>query len=276
MRLGRLGWLLMAGALVIVACAVFPLPQLGLWGNPGCGFSSNGCTRILFIGNSYTGMNDLPATFASLAWANGHRVETGALDQGGSTLAEHAADPATATELSSEKWNVVVLQEQSEIPSVPSYRSSEMYPAATELVTMIREQGAQPLFYLTFAHEDGWPQAGLPNYQSMQSAIDDGYLGIATQLGVSIAPVGDAWQTLVDDQAQPGLWQSDGSHPTVRGTYLASCVFYAVVFRASPVGLSYRDGLSVAESRNLQQVAATAVLKNPGYWGLPLELGGTS
>lgn len=177
-RLGGLGWLLITGALVIVVCGVFPLPQLGLWGNPGCGFGSSGCTRILFIGNSYTAMNDLPTTFASLAWADGRRVETGALDQGGSTLTEHAADPATASELSSEKWNVVVLQEQSEIPSVPSYRSSEMYPAATKLVAMIREQGAQPLFYLTFAHEGGWPQADLPNYQSMQSAIDDGYLGI--------------------------------------------------------------------------------------------------
>jgi hypothetical protein len=224
---------------------------------------------VLFIGNSYTSVNDLPDTFADLAWAGGHRVQTTALDEGGWTLQEHLAAAETATTLDAQHWDVVVLQEQSEIPSLAIDRADLMDPAASQLVALIRARDAQPLFYLTFAHQDGWPEEGLPDYQSMQSAIDDGYLQIAGQLGVGVAPVGAAWQAVVDGPSPPDLWQSDGSHPTVAGTYLAACVFYAAVFRASPVGLGDDGGLSPSEAHALQAAAASTVLAEPAEWGLP-------
>ena len=62
--------------------------------------------------------------------------------------------------------------------------------------------------------------------------------------------------------------QDDGSHPTVSGTYLAACVFYATIFRQSPEGLSYIDGLSSRDASVLQAEAAGAVLQNPDQWGL--------
>ena len=143
-----------------------------------------------------------------------------------------------------------------------------MYPAATRLVAMVRQHGAAPLFYLTFAHQAGWPEEGLPDYSSMQAAIDAGYIGIADQLGVPVAPVGAAWQTVVDAASHPAMWQSDGSHPTVSGTYLAACVFYATIFRQSPLGLGYADGLPNAEARTLQTAAAKTVLGDSALWGL--------
>jgi hypothetical protein len=94
----------------------------------------------------------------------------------------------------------------------------------------------------------------------MQAAIDEGYLGIASELSVPIAPVGDAWQAAVSGRLNLGLWQQDGVHPTTAGTYLAACVFYAAIFRQSPVGLSYHDGLSDADAAALQQIAAHTAL----------------
>jgi hypothetical protein len=264
-----LRWALTLSILLIFALAIFPLPQLGLWGNPGCGFPGTTCTRVLFIGNSYTSVNDLPTTFADLAWSGGHRVQTDALDEGGWTLAQHATAAETATALRAQRWDFVVLQEQSQIPSLPVDRTDMMDPAATRLVQMVRAQHAQPMFYLTFAHQDGWPQEGLPDYQSMQSAIDDGYLQIAGQLGVPIVPVGAAWETVADGPSPPSLWQSDGSHPTVSGTYLAACVFYAAIFHASPVGLSDDDGLGQSQAHSLQTAAASTVMGDPAEWGLP-------
>jgi len=255
-------------AATTVGLAVFPAPQLGLWGQPGCLLPIGGCTRVLFIGNSYTAVNDLPTTFADLAWAGGHRVETEALDAGGWTLAEHASDPATGTALSSEPWNVVVLQEQSQIPSVPSMAAAEMYPAVTTLVAEARQHGARPLLYLTFAHQDGWPQVGLDDYASMQAAINTGYMTIAQQLGVAVAPVGVAWEKVAEQPGAPTLWQSDGSHPATAGTYLAACVFYAAIFDRSPVGLGDDDGLQPSEAASLQAVAAETVLDDPPLWDL--------
>ncbi|MGO8687077.1 MAG: hypothetical protein ACLQT7_07830 [Candidatus Dormibacteria bacterium] len=99
-----LRWGLALSIVLVCALAVFPLPQLGLWGNPGCGFPGTTCTRVLFIGNSYTSVNDLPGTFTALAWAGGHRVQTDALDEGGWTLAQHLAAPETATALDGHRW----------------------------------------------------------------------------------------------------------------------------------------------------------------------------
>jgi TolB-like protein len=64
------------------------------------------------------------------------------------------------------------------------------------------------------------------------------------------------------------LWQDDGSHPSTAGTYLAACVFYAIVFRQSPAGLGFDDGLSSDITNTLQRAAAVNVLANPGQWGL--------
>jgi hypothetical protein len=55
----------------------------------------------------------------------------------------------------------------------------------------------------------------------------------------------------------------------VSGTYLAACVFYATIFRQSPVGLDDDDGLPAAQAHDLQSVAAATVLGDPTEWGLP-------
>src|SRR5512135_2083048 len=84
----------------------------------GCGNTlDRSCTRVLFIGNSYTYVNDLPSTFVQLARSGGHEVEVGVAAPGGWTLADHARSPETLSTLNSAKWDFVVLQEQSQIPS---------------------------------------------------------------------------------------------------------------------------------------------------------------
>jgi hypothetical protein len=237
--------------------------------NPGCepGNRAN-CTRVFFIGNSYTSVNDLPTMFADLAWSGGHRVETGVQAPGGWTLGDHDRSPDTDTALAASKWDLVVLQEQSEIPSVQRLRESDMYSAAQDLVAKVRSAGARPMFFMTWGHRSGWPAWSLPDYASMQAAIDSGYLFIAGQQHAPVAPVGDAWQSLVDTESDPGLWQDDGSHPTVKGTYLAACVFYAAIFLESPASLKFHGGLSDADAMQTQLAAADTVLRDPSKWGL--------
>ncbi len=85
------------------------------------------------------------------------------------------------------------------------------------------------MFFLTWARRNGWPANGLLGYDTMQAAVDDGYLAIAHDLHVAVAPVGYAWSTTLSEERhadrRAGLWRLDGSHPTVKGTYLAACVF---------------------------------------------------
>ena len=235
-----------------------------------CSFTTNcrdiqdtSCTRVLFIGNSYTFVNDLPNTFAKLAKSGGHKVEVGMSAQGGWSLTDHVGSTETLNLLNSTKWNFVVLQEQSEIPSVPQVRNQEMYPAARELVKKIKNIDAMPIFFITWAHRDGMPENGMNNYESMQRQINYGYMEIAQELNAPIAPVGLAWSIAVKEHPELELWQGDGSHPTEQGTYLAACVFYAVIFHESPDGLTYRASLSRENAKIIQSVASHTVLNIP-------------
>ena len=269
-RAGRkLRWLLslaVAGALCTTGLLVYQ--RAGA--NPGCEVprGSSPCTRVFFLGNSYTAVNDLPAAFASLAWSGGHRVDVAVQAPGGWTLLDHARAQSTADVLAASRWDVVVLQEQSEIPSVDYMRESSMYPAARDLVAMVRGAGAKPMFFLTWGHRQGWPESGIPDYASMQSALNAGYLFIAGEQHAEVAPVGAAWSEVAGLESSPDLWQDDGSHPTSKGTYLAACVFYAAIFRQSPSGLGYHPWLSGGEATQLQDVAAATVLGDPSRWGL--------
>ncbi len=217
--------------------------------------------RVFFIGNSYTFVNDLPAVFARLACAEGYVVETGMEAQGGSTLENHVSSPETIDKIQNGNWNWVVLQEQSEVPAVPASRIQVMYPAVRKLINVINKAGAKPLLFLTWGHKDGDATFGIPNYPAMQAGLDQGYYGIANEQGVKVAPVGDAWAKATSQDSPFNLWQDDGSHPNESGTYLAACVFYAVIFQESPAGSDYRASLSQADSQALQAIAAETALK---------------
>lgn len=247
--------------LIVSSCA-----PLNICGNS---VGTDKCTHVLFIGNSYVFVNDLPTTFAKLADSGGHRVDAQMVAPGGWTLAQHAASSDTLSKINSFKWDYVVLQEQSQIPSIRQSRSDQMYPAARTLVKKIRDDGATPILFSTWAHSNGWPENGLPNYESMQYEINAAYLGIARELNAPVSPVGEAWFTTSRGHPKITLWQADGSHPTEEGTYLAASVFYAVIFRASPEGLNYTSSLPKETAQILQTIAAKTVLTNPLQWNLP-------
>jgi len=217
--------------------------------------------HILFIGNSYTFTNDLPSMFAKLACAGGQKVETAMAAEGGWTLADHAASSQTLEKLKQQKWDVVILQEQSEIPALEYYRTQSMYPAARLLVSEIKAVDAQAMFFMTWGYRDGLPSAGLQTYNDMQAQLYVGYVGIAKELGVAVAPVGNAWFKGRNQSSPLDLWQDDGSHPNEKGTYLTACVFFAVIFHQSPQGLPYRAGLSQETAQTLQALAVDSVFK---------------
>src|SRR5260370_117750 len=163
---------------------------------------STSCTRVLFIGNSYTTVNDLPSVFANLARSGGHRVETGTAAVDGWSLADHAASSVTATTLASKNWDIVVLQEQSQIPSVEQFRQDQMYPAARRLIGSIRNTGARPLFYLTWGPREGWAENAMPDYANMQAAIGEGYPGIAPAQPGAVAAVREGLAALLHPRTQ--------------------------------------------------------------------------
>ncbi len=230
---------------------------------------SNGeTTEVLFVGNSYTFGNDLPGMFSDLAESGGRSVKVGMEATGGWWLRDHVASEATSNAIASREWDYVFLQEQSIVPSVQNERVNSMGPAVADLATQVREVGATPGLFLTWARKGGFPEVGYGSYQPMQDATTNAYIGIGETQSMTIAPVGVAWSLVLIDHPEIFLFMNGGSHPTLHGTYLAACVFYATVFGESPVGLEYDGDLGPDVSGILQTAAADVVLNDQANWNL--------
>lgn len=250
-------WAALACALTTTAC----LPAQA----PNCRIvpPSAECTRVLFIGNSYTFVNNLPGVFAAVSAALRRPVYADMIAPGGATLADHAASTDVLGLIRTGHWTYVVLQEQSLMPAVEPSRQRQMYPAARTLVDEIRRAGARPVFLATWGHRDGWPEGALADYAAMQAQVTRGYRTIADELQAVVAPVGDAWASVVARHPDIPLWQPDGSHPTVQGTFLAANVLYATLFHEAPRGLGSRGPVPETQVFRLQQAAAGAASGNP-------------
>jgi hypothetical protein len=155
------------------------------------------------------------------------------------------ADLEPAASLSAQRcWDFVILQENSTIPRAESDLRERMVPAARALDTRIRENGAQTILYMTWASLDTLAGSGIEGFVDEQEQVDAGFLTVAEELNATVAPVGAAWARSLTQRQDLGLWQYDNVHANESGTYLAACVFYAIIYRQSPAGLDYTAGLS--------------------------------
>jgi hypothetical protein len=225
--------------------------------------------RVLFVGNSYTLANELPDLFGQLARAGGRDVTVATAAQGGCTLDRHAKSEQTLERLDQQQWHYVVLQEQSVLPSRAEEREKSMYPAVRLLNAEIHSSGADAVLFMTWGRRDGLSSEGYPDFAAMQAGLEAGYMGIADELNLMVAPVGVAWQTAIIRDPQLDLWSGDGSHPSLAGSYLAACVLYAAVYQQSPAGLDYAAGLPEKMARSLQSIAAETVLEDAQRWNIP-------
>lgn len=73
---------------------------------------SPGALQVLFVGNSLTYVNNLPAVFAALSQSNGHTVHTDILVKGGATLTQWLDSGAVGKALAAGHYDYVVLQER--------------------------------------------------------------------------------------------------------------------------------------------------------------------
>ena len=200
--------------------------------------------NVLFIGNSFTARNDVPALLANLAVAHGKQLQYQLISAGGASLRMHWNKGEAQQVIEQNKFDFVVLQEQSTLPNKNAQRMHENIRLFDEV---IKNSGAKTALYLTWARQNA-PQT--------QVAINEAYATIGEELGATIIPVGIAWQNFLRQHQNPILHDKDLSHPTLAGSYLAACIFFAVLFDENPVGIGPAvKGITLAEITFLQKTA---------------------
>lgn len=227
---------------------------------------------VLFIGNSYTYVNDLPAMLGDLSTSLGDNVQFDSHTAGGATLATHAGNTAAYSKINSEAWDYVVLQAQSQEPSFPDTQvDANTIPYAIQLADSVYANNycSEVMMFMTWGRENGDPQWGpISTFDGMNARLRSAYLRMADSVGGSVSPVGVAWKYVRDNHPTIGLYTGDGSHPSYEGTYLAACTFYASIFRKSPVGAPFIGSLSAQVAADLQNAAAVTVLDSLDQFNL--------
>jgi len=231
--------------------------------------------RILFIGNSYIYVNDLPTTLYNLALSLGDTLEFDSNTIGGSTLNYHSTDAVSQAKIKQGNWDYIVLQEQSQMPAFdPSQVATDTYPYAKKLCDTIHAYNpcGEVLFYMTWGRKNGDASncAAYPpicTYTGMQQRLRESYVEMADSNHASVSPVGVAWKTCRTSNPLIELYQSDESHPSVFGTYLIANTFYSTIFHQSSVGASFiSSGISSADATTLQTIASNTVLDSLENW----------
>jgi hypothetical protein len=129
-----------------------------------------------------------------------------------------------------------------------------MLPAAGVLADQVRAAGATPYLLETWAHRDGWLEMG-QDHAAMQAAINAAYGDVGARTGSIVIPAGEAWTAALAEAPAIPLWQDDGSHPALAGTYLAACALYIALTGQRPEGLAETGGLPAADAAALQAAA---------------------
>ena len=181
--------------------------------------------RILMLGNSFTFANDMPAMLAKLTGA-----EVVHHTRGGARLAEQLnprtkSGARTQAALENEFWDYVILQEMS---NGPVTSKNAFLKNAGRLCSRIREEGAVPVFFATWAYQKGSPAMAdmAMSYDEMAQGLFNAYHEAAAASDALIADVGQKFYELADTAE---LYAADGQHPSEAGSRLAAETIAAVI-----------------------------------------------
>ncbi len=225
--------------------------------------------KVLFLGNSYTYVNDLPGMVMSMSASTGDSLFHSSYTIGGYTLEDHYYDSSSTNNIKSGGWDYIVLQEQSQRPSFPNYD----YYFGYKLCNIINEYNpcARPLFYMTWGRKNGdasnctvWPP--VCTYEGMDSLLALTYLDLAELNDAEVSPVGAVWKYIRQNYPLIELYQSDESHPSIAGTYLAACTFYTSIFKKDPTQITFNSTLSAGDADIIKLAAKTIVYDHLSDW----------
>jgi hypothetical protein len=207
---GRFFWPgLLVGALFVTPGAVPAAPSM----------------RVLFIGNSLTLSNGLPAMVEQLArMAGGPDMAATVVATAGYSLEDHWSAGEARRALGSGTWNAVVLQQG------PSSRSDSRV-VLREYVARFHGEAqarrARVALYMVWP-----PRAGPGTFDQ----VGQSYALAARDVGGLLLPVGLAVRAALALEPRQPLLGPDGFHPTPLGTVLAAVVIHQhLTGRAAPL-----------------------------------------
>lgn len=170
--------------------------------------------KILFIGNSHTNFNGGLDTHLR-GFVNTDDTSNLIAIQafGGFTLKNHLDNQSTLDIIASEEWDFIVLQENSYIAA---FEPNEMLDSIERFKTLFAQSGSEIYLFKTWAYED------MP---VMNTLLTNVYNQAHINSGFKRMPIGTYW-TQFHNEHTTSLYNDDGIHPNLLGTYLNAAIFF--------------------------------------------------
>jgi hypothetical protein len=175
-----------------------------------------GGIHVLFIGNSLTYANDLPATVAAIAAAAGDTIRVMTIAAPNLALVDHlngASNALDAIRLGG--WRFVVMQQGP--TSTGGACQDTLVLAAAAFAPHIRAAGAMPALYMVWPARDR-----LAFFDNVREA----YRAAADAAGGVMLPAGEAWRAAWAADSSLPLYGPDAFHPSAVGSFLAALTIF--------------------------------------------------
>ncbi|MBR5639765.1 MAG: T9SS type A sorting domain-containing protein [Muribaculaceae bacterium] len=223
--------------------------------------------KVLSLNNSLIYYNDQDAVFNDIATAMGKNANWTKHTLLGKSLQTHweegdgvaeDGNPGAKMLVRSEAWSHIILQEQSSLPrtNIEAFRAN-----VKRWVDYIREFCPNPnaiiIVPINWAYSGDWA-----NYTAFNSTFVKNYQDVALDLGVTLCPVGVAYQAVYDAEGANGTntWFLDDRHPTLKATYMAAAMEYGLIFGEDPASITYAPSdLSASDAASMRTYASNAL-----------------
>jgi hypothetical protein len=219
--------------------------------------------RVLFLGNSLTYVNDLPAMVRAIGAADGVTIRTKMMAHPNWGIQDHWEQGDAVEEIAAEKWDIVVMQQG---PSASEQGGIDLMTWSAKFGALAAANNTCLAMYMVWSSADR-----LEDFDDVYNH----YKAAADANNGKFLPAGEAWLLAWGTSPSLPFYGNDGFHPSPLGTYLAALVVYGGVTGRSPAGNSASiSGVSVNASTKseLQNAAVTALAGAPKKCeGLPAD-----
>ena len=170
---------------------------------------------VLFVGNSLTYVNDLPATVAAIGTSAGDTIRVAAAVGPDLALIDHLNGGSDAVaKLRRGGWEFVVLQ-QGPTPAGMCRDSLVLWAAA--YTPHLRGSSARLALLMPWTgvtHQDLFDEVRV-SFEAAAIGVDGVFM-----------PAGEAWRSVLRSSPDLSLYGSDGFHPSPTGSFLAALEIY--------------------------------------------------
>lgn len=213
----------------------------------------NADIKILFIGNSLTYTNNLPALVSELARLDNKVLAFTSIAKPNYAIIDHWGEGDAQREIESDAYHFVIAQQG---PSALPESQVLLLEGATPYAELCKKNNSQFALYMV------WPSK---SRSFDHDNVIFSYSQAAEKTESLLCPAGLAWKYAWEVDDDLPLYGPDFFHPSVMGSVLAAMTIYGSIAKKSDfefvnhASVSWRDNVSEVQLSVLKQAALKAL-----------------